>query len=115
MLRVIPAKMNICDRIWEKSPLTHKDKYLGIHKFNYSMNCISRLHGVAYMQFSTIVQLSTSVYELFNEYLIENPTILDSFSSILQVFTQEWLVEVVGSHGSGGKETRENVSPPNGL
>ena len=27
-------------------------------QFNYSMNYITRMHGVAYMQFSTAVQLS---------------------------------------------------------
>ena len=53
------------DWIWEKPPLTHKDKYFRNVQFNYSMNYISRMHGAAYMQFSTVVQLSM-VFQFMN-------------------------------------------------
>ena len=54
--------MHICDRIWEKLPLMYMDKYLEIHN---SMNYISRMHGVTYMQFSTIVQV-LKVFQFMN-------------------------------------------------
>ena len=48
------------------------------------------MHGAAYMQFSTIVQLSM-IFQFMNSsmssYVAELPAILDSFSPIPQVLT----------------------------
>ena len=56
-----------------------------------------------------------SVYELFIQQLTEFPSILDSFSSILKCLHRDGRLGVVGSHGSGGETTCEEVIPPNGL
>ena len=78
--------MRICDRILEKLPVMHKDKYLVIQLFNelYLKNAWSCLHTI--LHHCTIIN-GISVYELFNELLTELLTILDSFSLIPQVLT----------------------------
>ena len=68
------------------------------------MNYISRIHGAAFTQFSSIVQLSKvriSVYDRFNELPTELLTILDSFYQYHNCLHRGGQLGVVGSHGSG--------------
>ena len=102
---------NICDQIWEKLPLTHKDKYLE--------TCNSWITSQEWMELLTCNSPPLYSYHRYfslwnssmSSYITELPTILDSFHQ----YYKWWLVGGGGEPQYWRGKTHEEVKPPNGL
>ena len=86
---------------FEKSPIAHNDKYLNI--CNSILNYISRMHGAASMQFSTIVQSSKVFSSSTFQWIASR--IVHHFRYFSSIYTPN---ACTGMVGGGGGSHRSN-------